>query len=53
MNVALSYFQLVSKHFVPVATLSVQKTFNEIEELSLRLPHPVAIYMSRHNYAEA
>ncbi|QQP11518.1 hypothetical protein FJQ98_20290 [Lysinibacillus agricola] len=38
-----NFFQQMS--FVLVATLSAQKTSAEIEELSLRTPRPVAIYL--------
>ncbi|WP_268637734.1 hypothetical protein [Lysinibacillus xylanilyticus] len=38
----LSYFSAGVQRSVPVATLSVQKTIAEIEELSLRTPRPVA-----------
>ncbi|MGE7926821.1 hypothetical protein [Lysinibacillus xylanilyticus] len=38
-------FQRVFQTSVPVATFLVQKTSTEIEELSLRSPRPVAIYL--------
>ncbi|MEY9970318.1 hypothetical protein ABH966_000680 [Lysinibacillus sp. RC46] len=41
MNADLSYFSAGVQTPVPVATLSVQKTFAEIEELTLRTPRPV------------
>ncbi|MED3802068.1 hypothetical protein P4562_09020 [Lysinibacillus xylanilyticus] len=57
MNSDLNYISTGVYTPVPVATLSVQKiivtavsltlhkTFAEIEELSLRTPRPVAIYL--------
>ncbi|KMY32268.1 hypothetical protein ACZ11_08970 [Lysinibacillus xylanilyticus] len=38
-------FQRVFQTSVPVTTLSVQKISTEIEELTLRPPRPVAIYL--------
>ncbi|MGE7129543.1 hypothetical protein [Lysinibacillus xylanilyticus] len=43
MNADLSYFSVgLQTPVPPVATLSVQKTLADIEELSLRTPRPVA-----------
>ncbi len=42
MNAGLDYFSAGVPTPVPVATLSVQKTPAEIEELSLRTSRPVA-----------
>ncbi|MGE7133321.1 hypothetical protein [Lysinibacillus xylanilyticus] len=42
MNAGLGNFSSGVQMSVPVATLSVQKTSAEIEELSLRTPRPVA-----------